>query len=150
MRHISNQGNVCIPYTGLLQHRVPILVYTTIVLYPVLNRSESYTSNPVSFTANRNAEQKVVKYEFPQPLTAARTKLHASSFSALTPSSRVTPWPREKVIRQRTKTLPPPPVTRPDSWSVCTDVDCGTSVPPNGSMLRISIIESQAAKRCYR
>lgn len=82
---------------------------------------------------------------YPQPPIADTARAHALSCSARTPSSRVTPCPFENVIRHLTSTFPPPPVTNPDSWSVWTDVEFGVSVPPSGSMLRISMIESQAA-----
>lgn len=80
-----------------------------------------------------------------QPPIAARTRSHASCFSALTPSSNVTPCPFVNVILALTRIFPAPPIRRPESCSVCTDVDVGFCEPPRGSMLRISMMESHAA-----
>jgi hypothetical protein len=85
---------------------------------------------------------------------AAITSWHASCFSPRTPSSKVTPSPLENVIRQRARIFPPPPVNKPASCSVWTDVPAaGFWDPPRGSILSISTIESHAADsacKCHR
>ncbi len=66
---------------------------------------------------------------------APMTKRQDDSCSARTPSSRVTPAPGWKVMRQRHRTLPPPPQTMPAKLRVCTDDEVGCSLPPRASML---------------
>jgi len=83
----------------------------------------------------------------PQPPMAETIRLHASFFSARTPNSSVTPCVFEYVILHLTNAFPAPlaPTTNPASCSVWTDVDAGSSVPPSACILRISMMESQAA-----
>ncbi|ELU39911.1 hypothetical protein AG1IA_06061 [Rhizoctonia solani AG-1 IA] len=80
------------------------------------------------------------------PPIAPTTNLAASSFSARTPNSSVTPSPAAYVIRHRASTFPPPPTTNPLNCNVCTDLLVGFSVPPRGSIPRISMSESHAAR----
>jgi hypothetical protein len=56
----------------------------------------------------------------PQPPMAETIRLHASSFSARTPNSSVTPWVFEYVILHLTNAFPAPPAptTNPASCSV--------------------------------
>ena len=73
------------------------------------------------------------------------TNATASSFSALTPNSSVTPLPASKVILHLAKTLPPPPATCPERFRVWNELDCGDSVPPSGSIPKTSIRDLMAS-----
>jgi hypothetical protein len=70
------------------------------------------------------------------------TSLVASSFSALTANSSVTPAPDWNVIRQRARTFPPPPETIPERLRVWTVFDVGDSVPPRASMFSTVVVSS--------
>lgn len=76
---------------------------------------------------------------------AEMTSWALAACSARTDNSIVTPCPLAYVILLLASTLPPPPHTRPDKFKVCTDAEVGDSVPPRGSIFRISTRESHAA-----
>jgi len=69
----------------------------------------------------------------------------ASSFSALTPNSNVTPFPTANVILHLANTFPPPPATTPERFKVWNEVEVGDSDPPSGSIPNTSIRDLMAS-----